>query len=229
MNLNPYIENVQRQLAAAGATGGDDARALAERLAPALESAVRLALQDALAAAADEITCELAPGSVELRLRGRDPEFVVSRRRRTIRRPAFTTRAPPRSTRPTPGRARCRGSTSDAGAAQGEDRGRRRQRRGFRSTPGSCARRLPPRTDPGRSATSGPPRRVSALHGVGALAGDRPRTSNERKDRNADIRHTCTDLREPRARGRRHPDRRKRLAPRPSSRCGRAIPPARTT
>ncbi len=78
VNLNPYIENVQRQLAAAGATGGDEARALAERLAPALESAVRLALQDALAAAADEITCELAPGSVELRLRGRDPEFVVS-------------------------------------------------------------------------------------------------------------------------------------------------------
>ncbi len=27
----------------------------------------------------DEITLELAPGSVELRLRGRDPEFVVSR------------------------------------------------------------------------------------------------------------------------------------------------------
>ena len=78
MNLNPYIENVQRQLAAAGATGGDEAQALAERLAPALESAVRLALQDALAAAVAEITCELAPGSVELRLRGREPEFVVS-------------------------------------------------------------------------------------------------------------------------------------------------------
>ncbi len=78
MNLNPYIENVQRQLEAAGATGGEEARDLAERLAPALEAAVRLALQDALAAAVDEITCELAPGSVALRLRGRDPEFVVS-------------------------------------------------------------------------------------------------------------------------------------------------------
>jgi HicB family len=78
MNLNPYIENVQRQLAAAVASGGDEARALAEQLAPALEAAVRLALQDALAAAVDEITLELAPGSVELRLRGRDPEFVVS-------------------------------------------------------------------------------------------------------------------------------------------------------
>ncbi|HEY7071346.1 MAG TPA: hypothetical protein VH479_14565, partial [Acidimicrobiales bacterium] len=29
-------------------------------------------------AAADEITGELAPGSVEVRLRGRDPEFVVT-------------------------------------------------------------------------------------------------------------------------------------------------------
>lgn len=78
MNLSPYIENVQRQFGAAVATGSDEARGLAEQLVPALESAVRLALQDALAAAVDEITLELAPGSVELRLRGREPEFVVS-------------------------------------------------------------------------------------------------------------------------------------------------------
>jgi len=78
MELRPYIESVQRQLAAAAETGGEDARALAERLAVSLDAAVRLALQDALAAAADEITRELAPGSVELRLRGREPEFVVT-------------------------------------------------------------------------------------------------------------------------------------------------------
>ena len=78
MDLRPYAESVHRQLAAAAETGGEDARALAERLAAPLESAVRLALQDALAAAVEEITCELAPGSVELRLRGRDPEFVVT-------------------------------------------------------------------------------------------------------------------------------------------------------
>ena len=42
-----------------------------------LDAAIRLALQDALVAATEEITTELAPGSVELRLRGRDPEFVV--------------------------------------------------------------------------------------------------------------------------------------------------------
>ena len=77
MQLEPYVEAVQRQLAAAAETGGDEVRALAAQLSATLESAVRLALQDALAAAASEITCELAPGSVELRLRGRDPEFVV--------------------------------------------------------------------------------------------------------------------------------------------------------
>jgi uncharacterized protein (DUF1778 family) len=77
MELDPYVEAVQRQLAAAAETGGNEARALAAQLAATLESAVRLALQDALASAVSEITCELAPGSVELRLRGRDPEFVV--------------------------------------------------------------------------------------------------------------------------------------------------------
>ena len=55
-----------------------EARALVERLAGSLESAIRMTLLDTLSAAAGEITRELAPGSVELRLRGRDPEFVVS-------------------------------------------------------------------------------------------------------------------------------------------------------
>jgi hypothetical protein len=43
-----------------------------------MESAFRLALLDALSAAAGEITRDLAPGSVELRLRGREPSFVVT-------------------------------------------------------------------------------------------------------------------------------------------------------
>jgi hypothetical protein len=78
MNLELYIENLNRQLAIAAEAGGDEARALAERLVAPLEAAIRLTLQDALAAAAEEITTELAPGSVELRLRGRDPQFVVT-------------------------------------------------------------------------------------------------------------------------------------------------------
>jgi hypothetical protein len=78
MDLRPYVEDIHRQLVSAAEAGGEDARAVAERLVAPLDAAMRLALQDVLAAAADEITLELAPGSVELRLRGRDPEFVVT-------------------------------------------------------------------------------------------------------------------------------------------------------
>ena len=78
MDLTPYVDHLRRQLAAAAEVGGDDARALAERLTASLESAGRLALLEALSAAADEITRDLAPGSVEVRLRGRDADFVVT-------------------------------------------------------------------------------------------------------------------------------------------------------
>jgi hypothetical protein len=44
-----------------------------------LDAAVRLVLLEALSDAVGEITRELAPGSVDVVLRGRDPEFVVSR------------------------------------------------------------------------------------------------------------------------------------------------------
>jgi HicB family len=78
MDLRPYIDEIHDQLEVAAEAGGEAARALAERLVAPLDAAVRLSLLDALAAAAQEITCELAPGSVEVRLRGRDPEFVVT-------------------------------------------------------------------------------------------------------------------------------------------------------
>jgi HicB family len=78
MDLGGYVEDIHRQLQVAAEAGGEETRALAERLVAPLDAAIRLALQDVLAAAADEITVELAPGSVELRLRGRDPEFVVT-------------------------------------------------------------------------------------------------------------------------------------------------------
>ena len=78
MNLDPYVESIHAQLDAAAEAGGDEARELAKRLSAPLDAAIRLALQDALAAAAEEITVELAPGSVELRLRGREPQFVVT-------------------------------------------------------------------------------------------------------------------------------------------------------
>jgi hypothetical protein len=78
MELRPYVDAVRHELAVAAAAGGDDARELAERLTAPLESALRLALLDALSEAATEITRDLAPGSVDLRLRQREPTFVVT-------------------------------------------------------------------------------------------------------------------------------------------------------
>ena len=72
------MDGVRHELAVAAAAGGQDAEALAERLTAPLESAIRLALLEALSEAAEQITRELAPGSVDVRLRGRDPDFTVS-------------------------------------------------------------------------------------------------------------------------------------------------------
>jgi len=78
MDLTRYVDDLQHRLATAAEAGGDDARRLAQLLAAPLDAAVRLVLLDALSAAAGEISTELAPGSVDLRLRGGEPEFVVS-------------------------------------------------------------------------------------------------------------------------------------------------------
>jgi hypothetical protein len=78
MDLTSYVGNLGREFATLAEAGGDEARAVVERLTGPLESAIRMTLLEALSAAADEITRDLAPGSVELRLRGRDPDFVVT-------------------------------------------------------------------------------------------------------------------------------------------------------
>jgi hypothetical protein len=78
MDLQPYVEAVRHELNVAAAAGGPDAAELAERLTAPLESAIRLALLEALSEGAELITRELAPGSVEVRLRGRDPEFTFT-------------------------------------------------------------------------------------------------------------------------------------------------------
>lgn len=78
MDLAQYVDDLRQQLAVAAEAGGQEAVALAERLTAPLESATRLVLLEALSAAANEITRDLAPGSVDVRLRGRNPEFVVT-------------------------------------------------------------------------------------------------------------------------------------------------------
>src|SRR5215471_17598061 len=77
MNLARYVEALRDQLIAAAGAGKPESTTVVERLVPGLEAAMRLALLEALSAAADEITRELAPGAVEVRLRGSDPDFVV--------------------------------------------------------------------------------------------------------------------------------------------------------
>ena len=72
MELDQYVIDLQRQLANAADNGGAEARAAAERIAASLDAATRLVLLDALSAAVGEITRDLAPASVDLRLRGRE-------------------------------------------------------------------------------------------------------------------------------------------------------------
>ena len=79
MDLGQYVSALQQQLVDSAANGAPDTRVAAERLAAGLDAATRLVLLDALSAAVGEITRELAPGAVDLRLRGREVEFVVSR------------------------------------------------------------------------------------------------------------------------------------------------------
>src|SRR4029078_11959968 len=111
MDLSPYIESLRRALAVAADAGGDDARALAERLTAPLEASVRLALLDALSAAPDEITRERAPRAAELRLRAR-PRPGAGARGRRRRGPRAVPPPPPppggggaapRAARPAPG------------------------------------------------------------------------------------------------------------------------------
>ena len=78
MDLARYVEELQHGLLVAAEAGGEEATQLAGRLVAPLRSSMHLVLLDALASAAAEITSELAPGAVEVRMRGRDPEFVVT-------------------------------------------------------------------------------------------------------------------------------------------------------
>jgi hypothetical protein len=78
MDLTPHVEALRQQLLVAAEPGGETARELAGRLVAALDPAARMVLLEVLSTATDEITSEIAPGSVEVRLRGGDPEFVVN-------------------------------------------------------------------------------------------------------------------------------------------------------
>ena len=77
MDITPYVDNLRRDLAAAAEAGGEDITRAAERLAMALDPAARLALMEAIPQAAAEITAEMPSGGVDVRLNGRELDFVV--------------------------------------------------------------------------------------------------------------------------------------------------------
>jgi hypothetical protein len=78
MDITPLIEGLRRDLVTATEAYSAEVREAAERLLFGLDPAVRLTLMDALTQAADEISTELDGTSVEVRLKGREPVFVVS-------------------------------------------------------------------------------------------------------------------------------------------------------
>jgi hypothetical protein len=88
MDINQFVEGLRRDLGHAAEAGGEEIRQAAERLAMALDPAVRLTLMDALSQAASEITNELEGTSVEVRLKGREPIFVVVGQANEMRPPA---------------------------------------------------------------------------------------------------------------------------------------------
>lgn len=78
MDLSPYLESLRRDLTSAAAPGGEQVAQTAELLAGALDSSARLCLIEVLADATAEITTKLDGATVEVRLRGREADLVVS-------------------------------------------------------------------------------------------------------------------------------------------------------
>jgi hypothetical protein len=77
MELAPFIDRLRQDLLSASDAIGPESRPVAERLLLALDPSVRLVLLEVLGQSAAEITAELPAGVVDVRLRGREPEFVV--------------------------------------------------------------------------------------------------------------------------------------------------------
>jgi hypothetical protein len=78
MDLTPYLDTLRGELMAAAAPGGPELGQAAELLSGPLEVSARLALLEVLSDATAEITAQLSSASVEVRLRGRDAELIVT-------------------------------------------------------------------------------------------------------------------------------------------------------
>ena len=78
MDLSEYADSLRRELTSITRFAGEDIARAAEMLSETLDSSVRLALLDVLSAAADEITASLDGATIDVRLSGTEPEFVVN-------------------------------------------------------------------------------------------------------------------------------------------------------
>jgi hypothetical protein len=76
MQIGPFIDSLQQDIAALAAVGDPEASETFQRIATALESSLRLRLLEAVTAVAHELTSQLPNGHVEVRLAGQDPSLV---------------------------------------------------------------------------------------------------------------------------------------------------------
>lgn len=78
MDLTPYIASLRDDLSTAASVGDEHTRRAAAALAAALEPAARLAIMNALADLAAEVTASLPEHVVDVRLDGRDVRVAVT-------------------------------------------------------------------------------------------------------------------------------------------------------
>ena len=95
MDLSPYLDSLHRDLAASLAAAAPETARGGEQLLTALEPATRLMLLEVLSEAAAEVTAALGDATVDIRLRGRDADIVV-----TAAAPDDPPPAPPRADAP---------------------------------------------------------------------------------------------------------------------------------
>lgn len=106
MKLAPLVDRIRHDLSDAAAASGPEAKAAADRIALALDPAIRLMLLEALSRAAAEITGALEHDAVDVRLNGREPEFVITRLELDAPTSTPTLRASPASEAEDPSQAR---------------------------------------------------------------------------------------------------------------------------
>lgn len=77
MDIERHVQAIQADLVSAAALGDEAAALAGERLAAAVASSLQLRLLDVLTEVTLAFNAQLSSGHVEIRLAGRDPEFVL--------------------------------------------------------------------------------------------------------------------------------------------------------